>query len=449
MAHFKIFIVEDDPWYGELLEYHITQNPENEVFRFTTAKECLKNLNINPDLITIDFSLPDMNGEELIKKIQHFNIDIPLIVISGQENVSTAVSLLHKGIYDYFVKEDGTLERLWNHVNKIRVNKEQVTQITALRSELGKKYKFENNLKGESQAIKSTFSLIERASKSNINVSISGETGTGKELVAKAIHYNSDRHKKPFIAVNMAAIPKDLIESELFGYEKGAFTGAVSRKIGRFEEADKGTLFLDEIGDLDLNLQSKLLRVIQEKELTRLGGNDVTKFDVRLIIATHKNLAQEVRIGNFREDLYYRIIGLPIELAPLRDRGDDVILLAEHFLEEFTRENKLRAAKLSEQALKKLTQYHFPGNIRELKSIIEIAAVVADNGIIKEDDIRLSRVHNTMSIIQEEITLEEYKKRIIGHFLKKYDNNVLLVAKKLDIGKSTIYNILQSNSLSI
>ena len=289
--------------------------------------------------------------------------------------------------------------------------------------------------------------MIEKASKTTITVSISGETGTGKDLVAKAIHYNSPRSKFPFVAVNVSAIPKDLIESEMFGHEKGAFTGANARRIGKFEEAHRGTLFLDEIGDMDLNMQAKLLRALQEEEVTRIGSNQIVKLDTRLIVATHKNLAEEVKKGNFREDLYYRILGLPIILPPLRERGNDVLILSKYFLDEFCRKNNLRKLKLSKDAQEKLKKYHFPGNIRELKALIELAAVMTDNDEIIGDDITFGSTGSMDNFLLEETSLEEYNRRIIRFFLTKYDNKVRLVAKKLDIGKTTIYRLINDNKL--
>jgi DNA-binding NtrC family response regulator len=290
---------------------------------------------------------------------------------------------------------------------------------------------------------------MEKATTNNITVSITGETGTGKELVAKAIHYNSTRKKKSFVAVNVAAIPKELIESELFGHEKGAFTGAVARRIGKFEEAHKGTLFLDEIGEMDLNMQAKLLRVLQEREVTRVGGNELVKIDVRLIVATHKNLLEEVQKGNFREDLYYRLLGLPIVVPPLRDRGSDIILLAKYFVEQFCKENKMPLLKISSEAQKKLLQYAFPGNIRELKAMAELAAVMANDDSIQPDDITFNATRNTADLLLRESTLKEYNQMILKHFLQKYDNNVLLVAQKLDIGKSTIYRMIKNGEVHI
>lgn len=242
----------------------------------------------------------------------------------------------------------------------------------------------------------------------------------------------------------MAAIPKELIESEFFGHEKGAFTGAENRSIGKFEQADGGTIFLDEIAELDLNLQSKLLRVLQEREVIRLGGKERIKFNARLIIATHKDLAQEVKKGNFREDLYYRIIGLPIELPPLRDRGNDKLLLAKYFIDMFTKENKMKSISLSKEAKDKLSKYSFPGNIRELKSVVDLACVMSDGKEIQADDLTFTSVNDTNFFLSEEKTLKEYTSEIILHYLKKNNNDVLKTATKLDIGKSTIYNLIQS-----
>ena len=449
MENYKIFIVEDDPWYGEILEYHLSLNPDYNITRFTSGKDCLANLHNKPNLITIDYSLPDTNGKELYKKIKEINHDIPVIVISGQDDVSTAVSLLKQGVSDYLVKDDNTKDLLWNAVIKIREKQNLKQEIEQLREELGKKYQFDKLIKGNSNAIRKTFSLIEKAARTNINVSITGETGTGKELVAKAIHYHSDRAKKPFIAVNVSAIPKELIESELFGHEKGAFTGAITRKIGKFEEANKGTLFLDEMGEMDPSLQSKLLRVLQERELTRVGGNETVKFDIRLIVATHKNLLDEVKKGNFREDLYYRIMGLPIELPPLRDRDNDIILLAKFFLEEFCKENKMPAIQLSTAAKEKLLKYSYPGNIRELKAVVELAAVMCNGSELSADELQLTSIIKSDALLNEEKTLKSYTIDIIKHYLEKYNSNVLKVAEKLDIGKSTIYKMIQLKEIEI
>lgn len=449
MESYKIFIVEDDPWYGELLEYHLSLNPDYVITRFTTGKDCIANLHKQPDLITVDFSLPDYTGDDLFKKIRQVNDAVPVIVISGQEDITVALKMLKLGITDYLVKDDNTTEILWNAVIKVRENSKLKKEVATLREELGQKFSFDKSIKGQSPALKKIFVLMEKASKTNINVSITGETGTGKEVVAKGIHYNSERKRKPFVGVNMAAIPKELIESELFGHEKGAFTGAVARKTGKFEEANGGTIFLDEIAELDLSVQSKILRVLQEREIIRVGGNEKVKLEIRLIIATHKNLADEVKKGNFREDLYYRIIGLPIELPPLRERGNDILILARHFADEFTKENKLGTITIAADAKEKLMCYHYPGNVRELKAIIDLAIVMSNGQEIIADDISYSSARTDESFINEEKTLRQYTCNIITHFLKKYDNDIMMVADKLDVGKSTIYKMIQQKEILV
>jgi DNA-binding NtrC family response regulator len=443
----KIFIVEDDLWYGQLLKYHLSLNPDYDVRLFDQAKDCLNHLHLQPDVISIDFNLPDMSGEELLQRIKKEYSNVPVIVISGQADIAVALNLLKKGAYDYIIKDDNTKDLLWNSILRIRENISLQQEVVTLKEQLETKFDFEKTIIGQSPAIKKAFTLIEKAIKTNINVSITGETGTGKEVVAKAIHFNSERRKKAFVPVNMAAIPKELIESELFGYEKGAFTGALTRKIGKFEEANGGTIFLDEIAELDLNLQSKILRVLQEREVVRVGGNESIKFDARLLIATHKNLAEEVKKGTFREDLYYRLIGLPIELPPVRERGNDVLVLAKHFVDLFVQENKMKKLALSSSAKEQLMRYNYPGNVRELKAIIDLACVMCDGTEISADDISFPSVKGNEEYMSMEKTLKEYTVDIIAFFLKKYNNNVVEVAQKLDVGKSTIYNLINSGDL--
>ena len=444
---YNIFIVEDDAWYGEILKYHISLNPDYKVSRFETAKECLDKLYLQPDIITIDFSLPDMSGDKLYKKIREINSQVPVIAISSQENITVAVNLLKMGVNDYIVKDDSTKDLLWNSINRIRETQSLKKEVEYLKEELGQKFSFEKTLIGQSQALKRIFGVMEKATKTNINVSVTGETGTGKELVAKAIHYNSERKKKPFVPVNMAAIPRELVESELFGYEKGAFTGAQARKPGKFEEANGGTIFLDEIAELDLSVQSKILRVLQEREVVRIGGNEKIKLDIRLIIATHKNLAEEVKKGNFREDLYYRVIGLPIELPRLKDRGNDVLILAKHFADEFARQNKMGTITICQDTKDKLLRYHFPGNVRELKAIIDLAVVMCENNEVHADDITFNSVSREEGFTMELKTLRQYTCDIINYYLKKNNNDVIATATALDIGKSTIYKMIQAGEI--
>ena len=444
---FKVYIVEDDVWYGSMLEHYLSLNPEYEVKRFESPGEFFASLHETPDVVTLDYSLPDCDGAEVLKKIKEHNPDIRVIIISGQEDVATAINLLKNGAFDYIVKDDDTKDRLWNSILHLREIRNLKEEVEILKSQVGRKYDFSQMILGKSEAIEKVYGLIEKASKTNITVSITGETGSGKEMVAKAIHYNSDRHKLPFVAVNVAAIPKDLIESELFGHEKGAFTGAATRRIGKFEEADKGTLFLDEIGELDINLQAKLLRVLQEREITRIGGNSVTPINVRIIVATHKNLMEEVKNKNFREDLYYRLIGLPIFLPPLRERGNDTIILAKYFTDSFCRENKMEKKAISPEAQQKLLGYSFPGNVRELKSVMELAVVMSDTDTILPEHITLNATTSINDLLNKETTLQEFENQIIQHYLDKYNKDVLLVAKKLDIGKSTIYRMIQNGEL--
>ena len=443
----RIFIVEDDVIFARIMSHHLSLNPEYEVEIFSDGKTLLKNLYKNPTLISLDYNLPDMTGLEVLRQIREFNPDLPVVIVSGQQDVATAIELLKKGAYDYILKDQDTKERLWNITKNIRENLKLRQKIADLEEEIGRKYEKNNLIKGSSPAISKVFNLIEKASGTNITVSIYGETGTGKELVAKSIHHGSSRNRKPFVAVNVTAIPRELIESEMFGHEKGAFTGANNRRIGRFEEANGSTSFLDEIGDMDLNMQSKLLRVLQEEEVTRVGGNDSVKLDVRVIVATHKNLQELVRKGEFREDLYYRLLGLPINLPPLRERGNDIVLLARFFVDDFCQKNKMKKLSISPKAIEKIQQYPFPGNVRELKAIMELAAVMTNTETIEESDITFSTVSASADFLFEETTLQEYNKKIINHFMYKYNNKVRLVAKKLDIGKTTIYRLMSEGKL--
>ncbi len=440
---FKIYVVEDSEWYNKLLVYTLSLNPDYEIKSFFNGSDFLKCLHESPDIVTLDYRLPDMTGLELLNKIRQENSEAQVILISEQSDINMVVTLLKMGAVDYITKSDDIKERLLNTVKNIRDGIGMKREITTLRKEIQKKYNFSKSIIGESPAIKVIYERIEKALSTNITVVISGETGTGKELVAKAIHYNSSRKDKALVAVNVAAIPSELIESELFGHEKGSFTGASIRRIGKFEEADGGSLFLDEIGEMELNLQVKLLRVLQEKEIVRIGSNNPVKTDCRIIVATNKNLKEEVKKGKFREDLYYRLLGLPIELPPLRDRGNDILILAHHFIETFCAENNIRPKKLSEKSQMKLLSYTFPGNIRELKSVIELAVTLSDEGEIEPADIILDAGEPVAYTPEGQLTLKEYELKIIKATLKKNNMDIKVAAGKLDIGVSTIYRILK------
>ncbi len=449
MSLMKIFVVEDSIPYAKVLVHHLGLNPDNEVEHFSDAKSFLNSLHRIPDCVLLDYSLPDLSGIEVLKRIRSQMPDLPVLIVSGQEDVGTAVDLLKEGAYDYIVKDVNAKERIWNALNNIRENARLRKEIDVLREEVNLKYDF-SNIIGSSAGIKKVYKLIEKATRTNITVSITGETGTGKELVAKAIHYNSKYRDKPLVSINIAAIPAELLESELFGHEKGAFTGAVSKRVGKFEEATGGTIFLDEIGEMDLNLQAKLLRVIQEKELTRLGSNKSIKVNARILVATNRDLKEEVRLGNFREDLYYRLLGLPIHLPPLRDRGGDNMLLAKHFLQAFIKENGFEDIRISAEAQQRIMTYPWPGNVRELKAIIELAAVLCDEGIIEEKDLNFNSVSDEMdTLVSEGLSLKEYNRRLIEHYLRKNNNNVVEVAKRLDIGKSTLYRMIKNQEINL
>ncbi len=443
MSKFKIFVVEDDPWYRELIVYTLQLNPDFDVIPFDKGKDMLNRLNENPNLVTLDYMLPDATGDELLKEVKAFDPAIEVVAISEQEKVQVALDMLKKGAYDYIVKSKEIKDELLNTVNHIYQKTDLRKQVKDLRKEVQRKYDFSNSIIGNSDKIKEVFALLETATKTDITVTITGETGTGKEMAAKAVHYNSRRKDGAFVAVNMAAIPKELAESELFGHEKGAFTGANFRRIGKFEEAHNGTLFLDEIGEIDHSLQAKLLRAIQEKEVTRIGGNAVIKTNCRIIVATNKDLLEEVKEGRFRDDLYYRLFGLTIKMPPLRDRNQDIILLAKHFIQSFSEENKETVPELSTEAQNVLLSYSFPGNVRELKSIVELGAAMTNESVIGPEHINFG---NNQLLYEPEAsgkTLKEHTLEIIKLYLKKHNDNIKEAAKELDISYSTIYRMLK------
>ncbi len=445
MEPLKVFIVEDDIITAKVLAESLQKEGNYNVEVFNTGKDFFDNLYKNPDVISLDYLLPDYNGMDIYKKIRKFNPAIPVIIVSGQQDIGTALEILRKGAYDYVMKDRNMKGRLTNLIGKIEQNRQLQLKITLLEEEVGKKYLDYNPIKGNSPVIQRIFELIEKACKSNIAVSISGETGTGKELVAKAIHYNSLKKKGKFVAINVSAVPQELIESELFGHEKGSFTGANNRRLGKFEEADGGTLFLDEVADMDLNMQVKLLRALQEEEFTRVGSNQVIKFDARIIVATNKNLTQEVKNGTFRKDLYFRLLGLPIELPPLRNRENDVLLLSRYFIDEFCNKNGIKPKTISAKTQEKLLKYSFPGNVRELKALIDLACVMSAGDVIEPEDITFSATNTQEDFLADERTLEEYDLRIVKHFLDKYNGNIKLVADKLGIGKTTIYRMVKKD----
>jgi len=439
----KILIAEDDNYYASYLEYSLNLAGDHEIMRCSNSESLFKTMSDDTATVILDYNLDHQSGHTNFSKLRNIYPELEIIVVSGQQDVGTAVDLMNNGAFDYIVKNEDTKNRIIFTINKLSKQLELKSQLANLQREISKKYDFRSTLISNDQSFERIYGLIHKATSSAINVSIYGKTGTGKELVAKLIHYNSNRKDQPFVAVNLSALSETLIESELFGYEKGAFTGANQRRIGRFEEANRGTLFLDEISEVSLNVQVKLLRVIQEREITRLGSNTPVPIDCRIICASNKVLIDEVSNGNFRQDLFYRIIGLPIDLPELKHRGNDMILLAKHFMMEFCSSNDLPPLQFSDVALQKLKNYSFPGNVRELKSIIDLACVLSENGVIGEDQIMLKQEISQINFIEMDLTLKEINEKIICSLLEKHNSNVRFVANKLQIGKSTIYRMLQ------
>lgn len=385
MSAYNIYIVEDDPWYGEILDYHLSLNPDYKVTRFESGKDVLAKMHLKPDLVTIDFSLPDIEGDELFKRIREASPNVPVIVISSQEEVTVAVNLLKMGVNDYLVKDEATKDLLWNSIIRIRETQSLKKEVEQLREELGQKFSFQKTMIGQSESLKKVFTLIGKAVKTNINILINGETGTGKEVVAKAIHYNSDRKKKSFVAVNMAAIPKELIESELFGHEKGSFTSAIKQRIGKFEQANGGTLFLDEIGDMSLSAQAKVLRALQEGKITRVGADKDIAVDVRVIAATNKDLLLEVEQKNFRLDLYHRLGVIIIHVPSLNERKEDIPQLVKYFLQTIAVDYGQPPKEIQQEAIQALQEFQWTGNVRELRNVVERLIILSGKIITTED----------------------------------------------------------------
>jgi DNA-binding NtrC family response regulator len=384
----KVYIVEDNLMVAEAMKMALADE-EYEISVFENGKDCLEALADGPDIVCLDHFLPDLNGIEILKHIREHYPNVNVVFVSGQEDVNIVVEAYKIGAKSYIVKKGNFTIELKQAVANLVETSNLLKEVELLREELIDRDKYDKII-GESTAILKVLKLIQRVEKTDTLVMITGESGTGKELVAEAIHQNSLRRKKPFLAVNIAAIPKDLLEDELFGHEKGAFTGASSRRKGKFEEADGGTIFLDEFGEMDMTTQTKLLRVLQDQKISRLGSNKTIKLDVRIVAATNKNLGKLVKEGKFREDLYYRIQGFLIHLPPLRDRGNDVIVLAKHFLKEFSEKHRVGQREFDESAIRALREHNWTGNVRELIALVERCVLMSDGQMIKASDLVFS-----------------------------------------------------------
>lgn len=387
----KIFLIDDDEMYSNIIKLSLEENDVYDIHVFSSGDEFFSSLHLDPDIVIIDYNLPGMSGLEILKKIKHIDPNISTILLSGQDKLEVVVEAYNSGANNYIIKNDNVIFELKHCLENLRLSSNLRKEVHELREQIIDRNKYQSII-GESKPILNVLKLIQKIENTNLITLITGESGTGKEVVAKAIHYNSSRKRNPFIPVNVAAIPADLIESELFGHEKGAFTGATSKRIGKFEESHEGTIFLDEIGEMAMDLQTKLLRVLQDNKITRLGSNKEINIDMRVIAATNKNLADRVKEGKFREDLFYRLQGFLIHLAPLRERGNDILILAKSFLETFCKNNKMAPKTFSVSALENLLGYPWPGNVRELKSTIERAALMSNGTKIEAEDLIFSTV---------------------------------------------------------
>jgi two-component system NtrC family response regulator len=385
---FQILVVDDEPTQLELIGGFLKKQGFATVLA-ASAKKALEIFRAEPiDLVLTDQRMPDMSGLELVKALRAINPEAAAIVITAYGTVETAVAAIKAGAADYVAKPVN-LDELLYRIAQVKERRRLLSENRDLRDALERTHRIEGII-GESGRMIEVLSLVRRVAPSEATVLIRGESGTGKELIAKAIHYAGPRASAPLIRVNCAALPETLLESELFGHEKGAFTGAVAARKGRFESADGGTLFLDEIGDLSLPLQAKLLRVLQEREFERLGSSKPIRVDVRIIAATHRNLEALVKAGQFREDLYYRLNVVTVVLPPLRERREDLPLLMDHFLRVFAEKNRKAIRGLTSEAREALLRYDYPGNVRELENIIERAVVLTRDDVIGEADLPLS-----------------------------------------------------------
>lgn len=474
---FKIFVVDDDRHYGRMLAYRLEKNVDHEVRQFFSGEEALEHLPDGPDLILLDIMMPGVGGMETLKRIRAISPELPVVMVSAQGVIEIAVEAMQLGAYDYITKGQDDLLKVDTVVKNVREKVKVERELKSLRSVVQKRFSVDG-LIGESPAMRKVYDTIEKTLRGDLTVAIQGESGTGKELVAKAIHFKSPRKNGPFVVVNCAAIPRELMESEFFGHEKGSFTGAHARKIGKFEQADGGTIFLDEIGELDLDLQAKLLRTLQSFEITRVGGSETIKFNARVISATNRNIKQMIAQSKFRQDLYYRLFQFPLTLPPLRERGDDLLLLASHFLREYRREHPEFAGKrLTSDARRAILANSWPGNVRELKSAIERSVLVSDNDDITAEDLMLdhaSPVGNTSPATVQHVAdrfgttdesmnhggsdeddivlgegendivpLDDLKRRAVRRAYRVCDGNVDRAAVELGIGRATMYRLLK------
>lgn len=442
-----IIVIDDERRQREILKT-ILDDEGFEVHTASSAEEGLELITtLRPDVVITDLKMGGMSGVQLLDHIPDAVVKPAVIITTAYGTISSAVEAMKKGAFDYIAKpleKDGIILTVRKAVERMDL----VRQNLRLQDALFKKFKIEG-IVGSSKKMREVMEVVNKVTPTSVTVLIQGESGTGKELIARAIHYNSQRRTEPFTAINCAAIPDNLLESELFGYEPGAFTGATHRKIGLFESSDKGTLFLDEIGDLPQLTQTKILRVMQDREIRRLGGKDSIKVDVRTIAATNKQLEKEVSSGKFREDLYYRLKVVTVELPPLRERREDIPALVSLFVEKYNREFGKRIRGISDPAMRALTEYHWPGNIRQLESVVERAVLMVDSDTIELKDIKselrvpTERSPLDIEIPDEGINFEELEKTLIKKALTKANNVVARAARLLGMSYKTFWYRLE------
>jgi DNA-binding NtrC family response regulator len=415
----RILIVEDERTLAESLK-RVLAREGYETDLSLSAEEALEKIGSTVyDIIITDILLPGIDGIQILKAVKSRHPDQIVIIMTAYASLETSVEALRAGAYDYITKPI-IHEELKQVVKNALRQKQLISENLFLRREIHKRYDF-GNIIGESEEIKKTLAEVKKIANAKSNVLILGETGTGKELIARAIHYNSNRSSMPFIPINCSAIPENLLESELFGHVKGAFTGAVISKKGLFEEANGGTVFLDEIADLSLRLQAKLLRVLEDQEIRPVGGNQSHKINIRFIAATNRDIVQEVLQGRFREDLYYRINVILIKLPPLRNRSNDIELLTRYFIQKYSTEIGRPVREISDGAMQRLLSYHWPGNVRELQNIIERAVLISEGGVITEKDLPETLKDKGMLLntaIENRLSIREYTKS----FILRYEN---------------------------
>ena len=438
----SILIVEDEAKMRRLLELQLG----DEGFVAQTAPDAESGLQMlgkqSYDLIVTDFKLPGMSGLEFLQAVRRTNADVPVIIMTAYGTVESAVEAMKTGASDYVLKPFSLAELVL--VIRKELGAQQLREENrTLREALGVKYKYDN-IVADSKKMQAVLALIERVAPTNVTVLIGGESGVGKDLVARAIHQHSQRAAGPFVKINSTAIPETLLESELFGYEKGAFSGATTSKPGKFELADKGTLFLDEIGDVPPAIQVKLLRVLQEREFERLGGTKTLKVDVRLIAATNRDLRAALEEGTFREDLYYRLNVVAIDIPPLRDRKEDVPGLVNFFLQKFAREMEKPAHTITPQAMKLLVDFHWPGNVREVENVIQRGVTLSSGPALDVNDIQLdiptarSNSSGSSHVLPPGMTLDQWEEEAIREALRHANGNKSQAARALGLSRNAL-----------